>query len=249
MYKFILLFVIVNLITTSQSLPSFRWRKSARSDSSSSNTFVTTSSTNQQPTKFIDLNFFQNLPKYVFSQLKRSQPEIISINSLEKSKPFDSNYHSYETVPNQDQLISTNFKPILKNDLDDIYLTNEPYEDDDVIVIPFTKHRGQAKFGNSDNKPFKGKNEEGIPSAVGYDPKQKQIISKKSSNVKNHLSNFNSKVLKDGLTDDLDTGDDLPASLSDNDKSDIVSSPDFKVQFSDLHPVYVKPPKEFQPSN
>lgn len=231
MIKPLFVLLLVAIISSTESLPTLRWRKSARSDSASPKIFTTTTvSTNQQSAnpKFIDLTFLQNLPKYVLNQFKKpQQTEFLSLNSL--NNRFDSNYHSYETFPNDQVITATNLKPDIKNELD-IYSTNDPYEDDDVIVIPFTKQRGPAKFGNSDNKPFTGKSEQGVPGAIGYDPKEKQVIKKKS---KNHLSNF--KVLKDGLTDDLDTGDELPSSLSeDNEES------------SDLHPVYVKPPQNFQ---
>jgi len=207
-----------------------------------------------QPTaKFIDFTFFQPaLQRFVLGQSidqkspRQHQTEYLSLNSLEERSinPLDS-YHSYETL-NDDRAssISTfntqlnkrsspkSVVPVFNNDLEDsndIY-SNDAYEDDDVIVIPFTRQGGQAF---KDGKPYTGKNEEGVP---------KGPLPIESSDSNNKIKKkFASKVITDS-DDDLSTGDDeLPASLSDNEKSD------FKVQFSDLHPVYVRPPKEFQP--
>lgn len=262
------LFVIVNLISSIQSLPSFRWRKSVRSDTSNptSNPMVPIFNTQPQSqiqtnSKLIDLTFLQSLPKF-FSQFQRPQQARAKQNDFFNSaeRPMSINridtYNSYETLPNEQPIISTLKKssvPVFDNDLENnIYSTNDPYEDDDVIVIPFTKQTGQAF---KDEKPYKGKTEEGVPSppnpVVGFEEASKDH----SINNMKIEKKFGSKVITDSEID-LDTGDDLPMSLTDdssvndndfNGDNENTSSKDFKVQFSDLHPVYVKPPKEFQP--
>ena len=241
----------MNAISTAESLPSFRWRKSARSDSTPQIVSTFNGQPTQQQAKFIDFTFLQTLPKYVFGQLKRPQSaDYLSLNSLER--PVLDSYHSYETSLSSEPATvqafdrkrsSINNPIVLKNELDDfndIYSTNEPYEDDDVIVIPFTKHRGQAF---KDGRPYSGKNVQGVPqppAPVGGGFDSVSSNDQATSNLKIEKK-FASKMITDS-EDDLDTGDELPSSLSDTE-----STADFKVQFSDLHPVYVKPPKEFQP--
>lgn len=165
---------------------------------------------------------------------------------------MDASYHSYDVLPS-----STNFKPAiskplasneLSEALNDVYPPNEPYEDDDVIVIPFTKQRGAAKFGEKwDNKKYpNARNEQGVPAPPGpvagsYDLTSARQATNKNVKNQNLNKRFESKVITDS-EDDLETGDELPASLGTDE-----TGADFKVQFSDLHPVYVKPPKEFQP--
>ena len=253
MYKLFVLFIVtVSLIESIQSLPSL-WRKSARSDSSPKQFLTTTTATTaNQNAKFIDLTFLQNLPRLVFGQLKRPQQktEFISFNSLSKPSQFDSSYHAYETLPNEATInfkSTANLNKPIKNELDgnsnDLYAPNESYEDDDVIVIPFTKHRGQASFGDLDKQFPNAKNEQGVPSAIGYDSSNHQVINKGKPIDLNRK--FDSKIITDS-EEDLDTGDELPSSLSADDEDEKLS-PDFKVQFSDLHPVYVVPPSNFQP--
>ena len=246
MYKSLVVLLIV--ATAATALPSFKWRRSARSDAPA-----------PQPngSRLLDLSFLQNFPRFMFGPMKRSsQPstDLFSFVPLDgrASRPDTSgaSYHSYDVLPS-----SSNFKPAINKPLASNELSeplndvsaNEPYEDDDVIVIPFTKHRGTAKFGEKwDNKKYPNtRNEQGVPAPPGPVANSYDTTSARQATNKQHVKNlskrFESKVITDS-EDDLETGDELPASLGTDE-----TGADFKVQFSDLHPVYVKPPKEFQP--
>lgn len=237
MYKHLLFFVAI--IVTVQALPSFKWRRAVRNDAPA-----------PQTSRLLDLTF---LPRFMFSPLKRSshQTEFVSLNTLDaRSNRFDSGYHAYDVLPSN--LKPTISKPLPSNDLSEtLNDVNDSFEDDDVVVIPFTKHRGTAKFGEKwDNKKYpNARNEQGVPAppapVAGHESSSRLTANQinranRNSNL-NLNKRFESKVITDS-EDDLETGDELPASLGTDE-----TGSDFKVQFSDLHPVYVKPPKEFQP--